>query len=328
MDRAQSVLPWQTSQWAKVEAAWRNGRFPHALMLQGVDGVGKVFFAYRLAGLILGDSSKGEAAFPIQTHPDFLHVTLPEGKNVIGIDQIRALANHLSLTSHQGGFKVALISPAHAMTLSAANGLLKTLEEPTHNTVLILSTAVPSRLPATVLSRCHRVRFSAPSAKSALSWLEAREARPDWEELLTLAFGAPLKASQLAATGFAERGQSLSHDLQSLAAGESDPLAVAARWVKEEPRERLRWLGTVVMQIIRERYQVAEAPHPAAPPLDMRNIDLCGLFEYLDEVHGVIARLDTSLNLQLAIEALLIPWAQGLKIPNPVTQLRPVRGYS
>ena len=78
----------------------------------------------------------------------------------------------ISLTSYEGGGKVAVIEPADAMTTSAANGLLKTLEEPPGDTLLVLVVDRPGKLPATIFSRCQRINISAPPEHDGLAWLQ------------------------------------------------------------------------------------------------------------------------------------------------------------
>src|SRR5581483_3689892 len=91
-------------------------------------------------------------------HPDWIQVQPVDDSRQIRIEQVRDLAQELSLTSHQGGYKVGVLSPADVLNRFAANALLKTLEEPPPRTVLILVATQPSRLPATILSRCQRIR--------------------------------------------------------------------------------------------------------------------------------------------------------------------------
>ena len=92
-------------------------------------------------------------------HPDLRHVTLPEGKQQIAVDQIRALCADLSMTAHAAGYKVALIHPADKMNAHAANSLLKTLEEPPPHVVFIFATTEPHKVPETIQSRCQRFDF-------------------------------------------------------------------------------------------------------------------------------------------------------------------------
>jgi len=94
---------------------------------------------------------------------DILYIVPEEGKKVITIDQIRRAKKHLSLSSYNSIYKFAIINGAEAMNTDAANALLKTLEEPQGNTVLILTTTKPDFLPDTIISRLQNVRFGAVS---------------------------------------------------------------------------------------------------------------------------------------------------------------------
>lgn len=96
-------------------------------------------------------------------NPDITQITVLEDKQEISIEQIRELKRYLSLSPHSSPCKAAIIENAEKMTSEAANALLKTLEEPKGNTVLILITNVPSALLDTIISRCEEIRFRAPS---------------------------------------------------------------------------------------------------------------------------------------------------------------------
>jgi DNA polymerase-3 subunit delta' len=165
------------------------------------------------------------------THPD-LHVIQPEeGKVALSIDQIRELSGDLVLLPHLASLKIAIIRPAESMTPSAANALLKTLEEPAGATLLLLVSARPSALPPTVRSRCQAVRFRPPPAALARAWLaERREQERAWDPLLELAGGAPLAALALSESGAAAHVAELERDLQGIVDAKADPLAVATQW--------------------------------------------------------------------------------------------------
>jgi len=90
---------------------------------------------------------------------DILRVSVAEDKKEISISQIRAVRKHLSLSSYGGGYKFAIINKAEKMNSEAANALLKTLEEPQGNTILVLITSAPELLPKTILSRLEVIRF-------------------------------------------------------------------------------------------------------------------------------------------------------------------------
>nr|WP_309247250.1 DNA polymerase III subunit delta' [Shewanella sp. VB17] len=103
------------------------------------------------------------------SHPDFYHV-VADGHQ-IKVDQIRELCQKLTSTSQQGGWRVAVISHSEKLNTAAANALLKTLEEPGKQTLLLLQSDAPSRLMATISSRCQRLHFQAPSHDEIKAWL-------------------------------------------------------------------------------------------------------------------------------------------------------------
>jgi hypothetical protein len=141
-----NLYPWLEPYRASLAAVLEQGRFPHALLLTGQPGMGKATFCDYLAKMLLCEhpsedhipcgTCPGCIQFEAGTHADYFHVhpevdekTGKESK-AIKVDQIRELAERLSLSSHRGGYKVAVLNPAEAMNINAANSLLKTLEEP------------------------------------------------------------------------------------------------------------------------------------------------------------------------------------------------------
>src|SRR5262249_11510749 len=121
------------------------------------------------------------------SHPDFVAVSFElrdDGKlrTEITVDQIRALSARFALTPEAGGYQIAAIDPADAMNQSAANALLKTLEEPSGDTLLLLVSDEPSHLPATIVSRCARVEVRFPPRSEALAWLGTQGVAPQQAE--------------------------------------------------------------------------------------------------------------------------------------------------
>lgn len=152
-----------------LQCAIKNKHIAHAYLFTGPEGVGKKQTALALARYLncaAPDSqtftSCGKCPSCIQSdsgsQPDLLMLE-PDGSS-IKIEQIRTLLSKVSLRSYENTYKVIIINDAHLMTEQAANCLLKTLEEPTGNTVFILVTAQVQNLPVTILSRCQQISFN------------------------------------------------------------------------------------------------------------------------------------------------------------------------
>ncbi len=318
------TLPWHEGQWKRVEAMRASQRMPHALMLRGPAGLGKGEFASRLSAVLLceGDQKpcgacRGCRLMAAGNHPDFLSLAPEDDRQTISIDQIRALIDHVSLTTQYGGYKVVVVSPAELMTRAAANTLLKTLEEPPGAAVFILVAHESGLLPATIRSRCQMLDFPLPPASRALSWLNTRLA-PDVsaETVLRLADGAPLSALEIVEAGGAEARSALFRDLAALVAEGADPVAVAYGWRGLEAAEVGRWLTTLTMDLIRLKTDqnavtlTHEDLRQAMQPL-ARRLDLIRLFALLDvclELRWLCVR-QTSFNPQLLLEDVAIRFA-------------------
>lgn len=183
-------------------AAYRAGKLPHALLFAGPLGVGKATLAFHLAYHLLRcpahDSAPAELAEPdpasalfrqiaVGAHPSVLHLTRPQNektkgfKTVVTVDEIRRVNRFLSMTSHDGGYRVVIVDPADDMNVSAANALLKNLEEPPSRTVFILIAHSPGGLLPTIRSRCQMIRFSPLAQDDLIAALSTFDIKPPAE---------------------------------------------------------------------------------------------------------------------------------------------------
>ncbi|MBP0594700.1 DNA polymerase III subunit delta' [Paraburkholderia sp. LEh10] len=229
------IYPWQTDDWNRLQQL--RAHWPHALLLHGQAGIGKLRFAQHLAQGLLCESASpnGEPCgacaacnwFTQGNHPDY-RIVLPEalaaeagfasaaadekadkadadegGKKTrtpskeIKIEQVRALLDFCGVGSHRGGVRVVVLYPAEALNVAAANALLKTLEEPPAGVVFLLASARIDRLLPTIVSRCRQWPMTTPSSEAATAWLVAQGVG-DAPGLLAEAGGAPLAALALA----------------------------------------------------------------------------------------------------------------------------------
>ena len=314
-------LPWHGPQWQQLARTREADRLPHALLLHGPAGVGKRAFAEVFAAALLCQrptaahaacgECRGCRLFLAGSHPDTLRVQAEAPGKPIKVDQVRALCAFLDRTTEFGGAKVVRLEAAERMNTNAANSLLKTLEEPTPGSVLLLISTHPTRLPATVRSRCQQLAFQRPDSATALPWLEAQLADAgDPALLLQLAQNAPLAALALADPARLQRRRKLFQSFCQLVVGQSGALDDAALWQEGEVAENLGWLLDWHMDLIRLKM----APEPAG----LQNPDLLEglqglaarlptgvLFTQLEAVASLHALAATPANMSLQIEAFL-----------------------
>ena len=218
-------LPWLAGPLAQALASQRG----HALLVHGSTGVGALPFAITLAHAWLCEAPAQDAARPCghcgscrlvraHLHPDLM-VLLPETlrrlhewplaedraesddakrkpSRQIRIDEVRGLIDWSTKTNARGRGKVAVLHPAEALNAQSANALLKTLEEPPPGTRLVLTTADPALLLATVRSRCQWQRLAEPAPDVAAAWLST-QGMSQPAVLLAACSGRPLDALAL-----------------------------------------------------------------------------------------------------------------------------------
>jgi len=323
-------LPWHDTVVAQLRAAWAARHLPHGLLLTGKDGVGKRNLAAWLASAVLCEQSANELQrcgtcascklIAAGSHPDLTWLAPEEDKQQISVDQVRAMCERLGKTSYRQGYKVCLITPAHQMTVSAANSLLKTLEEPSSASLLILITSQPSGLPATVRSRCQRVAIPHPSRGQSLAWLKKEAPAASDPALLDFSGGAPLRAIDYADGRFQTLDEDMQRSLKDLLGGQTDVTQVAAAWVKEKEglSDRLTWLDLWLSSVAKAAI-VGSADlitFPARPvhlPSPPGTLNISGVYSMVDRVRALKAQLArTALQRELAVESWLLALLQCL----------------
>ena len=325
-------LPWlHGAQW-RLRAALAAQRLPHSLLLLSSPGLGAELLANWIAALALCESRDAGDAHDLRpcgvcascrllrsdSHPDAYPVRLEDDARQIKVDQVRGLIESLALKSYRGGFKVGVIEGAESLNANGANAFLKTLEEPTANTVLILIARPSHRLPATIASRCLRLMLKPPSTASAMAWLEAHaaaqggpggKAATPWDAALSLAGGAPLLALELNATDVGALDTDMRESMEQLTANAVDVTLLAERWMKSNPALRITWLENWITRRVHE-WISAGASHQSAEPVGLPAAllkpKIRALFELLDAARELRRLASSGMNQQLALEALLL----------------------
>jgi DNA polymerase III subunit delta' len=315
-------LPWLQSAQTRLRAALAAQRLPHSLLLLSAPGLGAEQLANWISALILCES-RGERPCGVcascrllkaDNHPDSHIVRLEEDARQIKVEQVRALIESLALKSYRGGYKVGVIEGAECLNANGANAFLKTLEEPTQDTVLIMIARPSHRLPATIASRCLRLTLKPPSAEVAAAWLGAHApagtaGAHSWDAALNLAGGAPLLALELDAPAIAALDAEMRESLEQLADGSVDVTLLAERWLKGNAGLRITWLENWITCRVHASLGTAVSHQSAEPvrlPAALLKAKIRALFELLDAARDLRRLASTGLNQQLALEALLL----------------------
>lgn len=131
----------------------QNGRMGQSFLFSGPEGIGKSLFAQELADHILHNKNK-------RKHPD-LHHYRPQGKiGMHSIETMREFIEDVYLAPLEAQYKVYIIHDADRMLPYSANALLKTFEEPSKNSIIILLSSKPDKILPTIRSRCRTIRFA------------------------------------------------------------------------------------------------------------------------------------------------------------------------
>jgi len=312
------TLPWLAESQARLRRATAAGRLPHSLLLLSAAGLGADSLAeWTLAFALCEDFERrpcGVCASCLllraDSHPDAHVVRLEEDAQQIKVDQVRGLIDALALKSYRGGYKVGLILGAETLNTNGANAFLKTLEEPTQDTLLIMTARPTHRLPATVASRCLRLVLRPPAPEVAAAWLRAQDpACQDWGAALALAGGAPLLALELQAEGLGSLDAEMRTSIEQLAADSVDISLLAETWVKNGAGLRILWLENWITTRVRQALGAVasrETAESVGLPAALLKPKIRGLFRLLDAARQFRRLTPTGMNQQLALETLLL----------------------
>ncbi|HDL89828.1 MAG TPA: DNA polymerase III subunit delta' [Thermodesulforhabdus norvegica] len=320
-------LPWHSSCREQLNGYIANNRIPHALILAGHEGIGKMLLAQQISHLLLCDRPKNNQAcgschacklILAATHPDFIMVSPEEEGKSILIDRIRALANTLTLKPHYAKYRIILINPAHKLNRNAANALLKTLEEPGENNLFLLVTDQLESLPATIRSRCQTLHVPTPEQCDAISWLAKRLPNQNAARLIKIAAGSPIKAFNLAESGVEKDYELLESLWLELYKGQIDPITAASKTEKIRLSLIIEWITHWVVELVQIQFdpdlgQLKGSGQEAAGASDIlkdlqSSLDLRRLFDLLEQLYQAKRLLDSSVNRQLMLEAIFISW--------------------
>ncbi len=248
-----------TTQRKELSELVRSDRLPSALVFSGLHGIGKNLIAREVSRQLLcerrEEAPQGGCGacrtctlFESGTHPDLLSLSFGGDKGA-SVDDIREALEKMSLKPFMGGKKVAILNNADEISIVGANIILKSLEEPRPDTYFILVLANPSRLPATILSRCQRFFFDRLSTDEIREIVNLRGIQEISEALTLLADGSAASLDSLQAQS--DMWEDVRAVVERAWLGDQAVVARAAQeWGadKNQIKERLTFLRTTIRQ--------------------------------------------------------------------------------
>lgn len=308
----------------------RNKKIPHALLFTGIDGVGKrnVALLFAMACNCANNEHqpcgicKSCGKIKAENHPDILCVK--PSNLLIKIDQIRSLLNVFALKPYEAHFRVVIISDAQTMNDSAANALLKALEEPPNQTILILTAVQSSDLLPTIVSRCQQIRFNPISQKNISAMLVnekgidsdnatliASMANGSYSKALSMikpqAFWINLRNWLISAIGMDKPETLPSHPVNELMA-----FAEKLSKNKQFAMDCLEIINSWLRDLVVYKYRPEKIMHKdmiSAIKYASHNISTQSLLLKIDVIHTALQNIRANLNLRLTMESLIIKLA-------------------
>lgn len=321
--------PWQLPEWQQLNQQIVANKLPHALMFAGPKGIGKRHLAEALAQLLLCAAPiegtpcgkcRGCQLNRVHNHPDLIHLQPEDGSKGIKVDQVRALIDDLGKTSQQGGYKVVVLEPAEGMNSNSANALLKSLEEPAANTLLMLISHSSSSVLPTIRSRCQMRLLAMPSSEQVIHWLTPLivGSQAPIEKLVEAAGGAPLTALAFLKGDALERRDAWLLNLIRLSSGQISAIEVGGQWQKEDVPAIVEWFLTWLHSLMRwqlgmPNIVISQLPQDLRDRLSL--VPPALLHRYVEKLLLAKRQLlgSANPNKQLMLEEILLDWGALLR---------------
>lgn len=314
------IYSWHKPVWDQFSKARQRDHLPHALLLSGEEGIAKVKLANNMVKSLLCtapvsknsinympcNSCQACKTYDSDANPDYLHIDLLESKQQIGIDQVRLIANFLNYTRSLSQQRVVLLNPANRMNIHAANSLLKSLEEPTQDTVIILISSQPESLLATIKSRCQLLHIPLPTKHQALDWLQKH--KPELEnpqKALQIAHGKPLIAANID-NEIINNYEELAGDILDCCLENKSITELAKKWEKGDIKQLLDWQIIWLQEYLKNAPIISDKHNKIKEKLTTSQ--KWSLYQALIEQKKLV---HTSVNTLMFIENMLLLWLKA-----------------
>lgn len=320
------LLPWQEEVAQRALQLKEQQHLPHAVLVDTCSEHGIDHLASNLSALLLCDSPENLSAcgnceacrmMSAGTYADFSMVTLEHDSKTkkinknIKIDQIRELIHELHLTRHFDNFKIAAIYPADKMSIASSNSLLKTVEEPASQVIILLLTHDKGKLPVTIRSRCQTWSIERPEKQLSLDWLleQGMEAK-QCEQYLEYAGGDPLLALKLKSLDYADLVDNFKQQFTLYLKNSTDVASISAKLVKFD----IALIRRLVKMVINAYcYQLSGLSANFEAGINGKKSQARQILTLSGQAERQLMIEDNNLNFQIQLEDVLISMKQIIK---------------
>ncbi|MEH6447285.1 MAG: DNA polymerase III subunit delta' [Oleispira sp.] len=329
-------IPWSNELWQSLIERYHGNGLPHASLLLGNEGTGRRPLAFKLAKFLLCQAADKKTAknttycnqchscklLDAGSHPDYFICDQEAKGKQIKVDTVRKLNDFLAKTPQISACQVVHIYPIEALNINASNALLKTLEEPSGESYLLLMAERLGSVIPTIRSRTQRISLHPPNTDFALEWLASRLVNTPKEDLvlaLKQCGGGPLKAEQWLREGLLSQDSAYTSLMQSWLSGQQQLQDVSKALSKYELVETINWWTGFSLDIMKlgmgahatqlSRPQQAEWIGQLVATVS--KLKLLTLQQKLQEIAGRLAAGQGNYNASLLIESLLLDWKQS-----------------
>jgi len=329
-------IPWNSELWQGLIDRYHGAGLPHASLLLGNEGTGRRPLAFKLAKFLLCQAPDKKTAknnnccdqchscklMDAGSHPDYFICDQEAKGKQIKVDTVRKLNDFLSKTPQISACQVVHVYPLEAMNLNASNALLKTLEEPSGESYLLLMAERLGTVLPTIRSRTQRINLHPPSTEQALAWLSARLTNTPPDDLalaLRQCAGGPLKAEQWLREGLLVQDATYTSLMQKWLSGQQQLQDISKALAKYDLVDTINWWTGLSLDIMKLGMgaNVTQISHPQQSEwigqlvATVSKLKLLTLQQKLQEIAGRLAAGQGNYNASLLIESLLLDWQQS-----------------
>jgi len=329
-------IPWNNELWQSLIERYHGNGLPHASLLLGNEGTGRRPLAFKLAKFLLCQAADKKTAkkttycnqchscklLDAGSHPDYFICDQEAKGKQIKVDTVRKLNDFLAKTPQISACQVVHIYPIEALNINASNALLKTLEEPSGESYLLLMAERLGSVIPTIRSRTQRISLHPPSTDFALEWLASRLLNTPKDDLvlaLKQCGGGPLKAEQWLREGLLSQDSAYTSLMQNWLSGQQQLQDVSKALSKYELVETINWWTGFSLDIMKLGMGAHETQlsHPQQAEwigqlvATVSKLKLLTLQQKLQEIAGRLAAGQGNYNASLLIESLLLDWKQS-----------------